>query len=132
MVDEILNDKQNSRRGMLEQAAGVSKYKVRKNETMNKLNATEEDLNRIEDLLFEITNNLKTLEKQAKRTQKYFDLKAEYRGLALDLAVLKLSFFKNDYKTTEKQIEIETDRYRQLDTESIKLEAQIERDKKNN
>ncbi len=132
MVDEILNDKQNSRRGMLEQAAGVSKYKVRKNETMNKLNATEEDLNRIEDLLFEITNNLKMLEKQAKRTQKYFDLKTEYRGLALDLAVLKLSFFKNDYKTTEKQIEIETDRYRQLDTESIKLEAQIERDKKGN
>jgi chromosome segregation protein len=132
MVDEILNDKQNSRRGMLEQAAGVSKYKVRKNETMNKLNATEEDLNRIEDLLFEITNNLKTLEKQAKRTQKYFDLKTEYRELALDLAVLKLSFFKNDYKTTEKQIEIETDRYRQLDTESIKLEAQIERDKKGN
>jgi chromosome segregation protein len=132
MVDEILNDKQNSRRGMLEQAAGVSKYKVRKNETMNKLNATEEDLNRIEDLLFEITNNLKTLEKQAKRTQKYFDLKTEYRELALDLAVLKLSFFKNDYKTTEKQIEIETDRYRQFDTESIKLEAQIERDKKDN
>jgi chromosome segregation protein len=132
MVDEILNDKQNSRRGMLEQAAGVSKYKVRKNETMNKLNATEEDLNRIEDLLFEITNNLKALEKQAKRTQKYFDLKTEYRELALDLAVLKLSFFKNDYKTTEKQIEIETDRYRQLDTESIKLEAQIERDKKDN
>jgi chromosome segregation protein len=132
MVDEILNDKQNSRRGMLEQAAGVSKYKVRKNETMNKLNATEEDLNRIEDLLFEITNNLKMLEKQAKRTQKYFDLKTEYRELALDLAVLKLSFFKNDYKTTEKQIEIETDRYRQLDTESIKLEAQIERDKKDN
>jgi chromosome segregation protein len=132
MVDEILSDKQNSRRGMLEQAAGVSKYKARKHETLNKLNATEEDLNRIEDLLFEITNNLKTLEKQAKRTQKYFDLKTEYRELALDLAVLKLSFFKNDYKTTEKQIEIETDRYRQLDTESIKLEAQIERDKKDN
>ncbi len=132
MVDEILSDKQNSRRGMLEQAAGVSKYKARKNETLNKLNATEEDLNRIEDLLFEITNNLKTLEKQAKRTQKYFDLKTEYRELALDLAVLKLSFFKGDYKKTEKQIEIETDRYRQLDTESIKLEAQIERDKKDN
>ncbi|MBL7813641.1 MAG: chromosome segregation protein SMC [Saprospiraceae bacterium] len=132
MVDEILNDKQNSRRMMLEQAAGVSKYKARKHETLNKLNATEEDLNRIEDLLFEITNNLKTLEKQAARTQKYLDIKTEYREKAIDLAVLKLSVFKNDYKQTEKNIEIETDRYRQLDTEGVKLEAQIERDKKAN
>ena len=98
MVDEILNDKQNSRRMMLEQAAGISKYKARKNETLNKLNATEEDLNRIEDLLFEITNNLKMLEKQAARTQKYLDIKVEYRGKAVDLAILKLSVFKDDYK----------------------------------
>lgn len=132
MVDEILNDKQNSRRMMLEQAAGISKYKARKTETLNKLSSTEEDLNRIEDLLFEISGNLKTLEKQAARTQKYLDFKAEYREKAIDLAVLKLSVFKNDYKKTEKQIEIETDRYRQLDTEGVKLEAQIERDKKQN
>ncbi len=132
MVDDILNDKQNSRRMMFEQAAGVSKYKARKNETLNKLNATEEDLNRIEDLLFEIDNNLKTLEKQAKRTQKYFDLKAEYKIMSIDLAVLKLSVFKEDYKKTEKQIEVETDIYRQIDVQSIQIEAQIEKDKKDN
>lgn len=132
MVDDILNDKQNSRRMMFEQAAGVSKYKARKNETLNKLNATEEDLNRIEDLLFEIDNNLKTLEKQAKRTQKYFDLKAEYKIMSIDLAVLKLSVFKEDYKKIEKQIEVDTDNYRQIDVHSIQLEAQIEKDKKDN
>ncbi len=132
MVDEILNDKQNSRRMMLEQAAGISKYKARKHETLTKLASTEEDLNRIEDLLFEITNQLKTLEKQAARTQKYLDIKVEYREKAVVLAVLKLSVFKDDYKKTEKNIEIETDRYRQLDTEGVKLEAQIERDKKAN
>ena len=132
MVDDILNDKQNSRRAMFEQAAGVSKYKQRKNETMNKLNSTEEDLNRVQDLLFEIDTNLKSLEKQAKRTQKYFDLKTEYKELAIDLAVLKLSTFKEEYKKLEKQIETETDIYRQIDVESIQLEAQIEKDKKNN
>ncbi len=132
MVDEILNDKQNSRRMMFEQAAGVSKYKQRKHETLTKLNATEEDLNRVEDLLFEIENNLKTLEKQAKRTQKYFDLKAEYKELAIDLAVLKLSVFKDDYKKIEKQIEEQTDIYRKIDVESIQLEATIEKEKKNN
>jgi chromosome segregation protein len=132
MVDDILNDKQNSRRAMFEQAAGVSKYKQRKNETMNKLNSTEEDLNRVQDLLFEIDTNLKSLEKQAKRTQKYFDLKTEYKELAIDLAVLKLSVFKDEYKKLEKQIESETDIYRQIDVESIQLEATIEKEKKDN
>ena len=75
MVDDILADKDNSRRKMFEQAAGISKYKVRKRETLNKLNHTSEDLVRIEDLLYEINNNLKSLEKQAKRARKYFELK---------------------------------------------------------
>jgi chromosome segregation protein len=132
MVDEILNDKQNSRRMMLEQAAGVSKYKARKHETLNKLATTEEDLNRVEDLLFEINNNLKTLEKQAARAQKYFNLKQEYKESSIDLAVIKLSVFKNDYKKIEKQIETETDNYRQMDVDSVQLEALLEREKKNN
>jgi chromosome segregation protein len=132
MVDDILNDKQNSRRMMLEQAAGVSKYKARKHETMNKLSATEEDLNRVEDLLHEIDGNLKTLEKQAKRTQKYFDLKNEYKKYAVDLAILKLSVFKNDYVTFEKRIESETDNWSKLETQSLQLEAEIEKEKTNN
>ena len=69
MVDDILADKDNSRRKMFEQAAGISKYKVRKRETLNKLKSTTEDLDRVEDLLFEIDNNLKVIEKQAKRTK---------------------------------------------------------------
>ena len=129
MVDDILNDKQNSRRMMFEQAAGVSKYKARKHETLNKLNATQEDLTRVEDLLFEISNNLKSLEKQAKRTQRFFDLKAEYKAIAVDLAVLKLSVFKNDYKNLEKQITADTDRYRQLDIDATKMEVEIEKEK---
>ena len=59
MVDEILQDKDHSRRKMFEQAAGVTKYKQRKHETMLKLKATEEDLSRIDDILFEIEGNLK-------------------------------------------------------------------------
>ena len=50
---------------MFEQAAGISKYKVRKRETLNKLRNTGADLERVEDLLFEIESNLKSLEKQA-------------------------------------------------------------------
>ena len=66
MVDDIIKDKENSRRKMLEQAAGITIYKTRKKEAKLKLDATEQDLARIEDLLFEIHNQLKMLESQAK------------------------------------------------------------------
>lgn len=69
MVEELLSNKESARRKMFEQAAGISKYKARKRESLNKLKATKEDLARIEDLLFEISNNLNDLEKQARRTK---------------------------------------------------------------
>ncbi len=90
MVDDILEDKEDSRRKMFEQAAGVSKYKLRKKETLSKLKSTSEDLDRVEDLLAEIESNLKSLEKQAKRTQKYFELKEEYKELSVALALIKV------------------------------------------
>ena len=71
MVDDIIKDKDNSRRKMLEQAAGITIYKTRKKEARLKLDATENDLNRIEDLLFEIQNQLKIVEGQAKKAEKY-------------------------------------------------------------
>ena len=72
MVDDIIKDKENSRRRMLEQAAGISIYKTRKREAKLKLDATEQDLARIEDLLFEINNQLKTLEEPGEKSGKIF------------------------------------------------------------
>jgi chromosome segregation protein len=69
MVDDIIKDKENSRRRMLEQAAGITIYKTRKKEARQKLDATEQDLARIEDLIFEIHNQLKSLENQAKKAE---------------------------------------------------------------
>src|SRR4030095_9183492 len=68
MVDEILNDKNNAIKNLLEEAAGISKYKIRKRQTLQKLEDTAKDLNRVNDLLFEIEKNLKTLESQARKT----------------------------------------------------------------
>ena len=79
MVEDLLSDREHSRRRMVEQAAGVSKYKARKHETKQKLEATAADLDRVEDLLFEIEDQLKKLEKQAQRTQKFYELKEEYK-----------------------------------------------------
>ena len=129
MVDDILEDKEDSRRKMFEQAAGVSKYKLRKKETLSKLKSTSEDLERIEDLLAEIESNLKSLEKQAKRTQKYFELKEEYKQLSVSLALIKVGSLKDKHKTLQSQIDLEQDNYRQIDVESRNLEANLEKER---
>ncbi len=126
MVDEILADKDNARRRMFEQAAGISKYKVRKRETLSRLQHTTEDLNRVEDLLFELGNNMKSMEQQAKRARRYLELKAEYRQLSLQLATLRSNSLKVRYKDIAARLESSTDRYRGLEVIQRNLEAQLE------
>ncbi len=132
MVDDLLSDKENARRRMFEQAAGISKYKKRKRETLNKLKNTEDDLERIEDLLFEIEGNLKSLEKQAKRAERYYEIKRNYKELALDLAVFQVAEYKEDYKSIESRLTTEMDGFRQLEIDNRNLEAKIEEEKRQN
>lgn len=126
MVEDILSDKENARRKMFEQAAGISKYKTRKTETLNKLNATQADLDRVEDLLYEIEGNLKTLEKQAKRTKKFFELKEQYRELSIQLSVIKIKDLKENYNSLSQTIAQEQDVYRSLDAKIHQLESDLE------
>ncbi|MCA5006419.1 chromosome segregation protein SMC [Sphingobacterium bovistauri] len=96
MIDEIIANKDNSRRALFEEASGISKYKVRKKQTLSKLKDTEADLSRVDDLLFEITKNLKSLENQAKKADKYFQLKEEYKQSSIGLAYYRLDSFSSD------------------------------------
>jgi len=132
MVDDLLQDKDNSRRKMFEQAAGISKYKRRKRETLLKLKNTTEDLDRVEDLLFEIDGNLKSLEKQAKRTKRYYELKEKYKVSSVSLASIKLSSFKGDHQDLEEKLRKEEDALLTLDAELRQLEASLESEKKQN
>src|SRR5262249_30572403 len=103
----------------------ISKYKARKKETLNKLSSTQQDLDRVEDLLFEIENNLKELEKQAKRAQRHQKLKADYKVNSIDLAVLVLQSHKEIFKQLTNQQNYEGDVRLQLETEISGLEASI-------
>ena len=86
MVDDILNDREGSRRLLFEEAAGISKFKVRRKETFRRLADVKADLERVEDLLHEITRNLKNLEKQARQAERYFELKKSHKHLSLWVA----------------------------------------------
>jgi len=103
MVDEIITNKEHSRRSLFEEASGISKYKLRKRQTFNKLKDTEGDLERVEDLLFEIEKNLKTLENQARKAERYYKLKEQYRELSVQLATHRIAFFRTDLNALETQ-----------------------------
>ena len=132
MVDDLLADRENSRRRLFEQAAGISKYKARKKETLLKLSGTTTDLERVEDLLFEIDGNLKRLERQAKRAKKYFEIKESYKEQSLDLALFQIQEHKLNYKTVEAKIKIEEDNLLKINTESTQFEANLEKAKAGN
>jgi chromosome segregation protein len=129
MVDDILNDRDNSRRSLFEEAAGISKFKKRKKETLKKLEDTDADLERVEDLLFEIEKNMKSLEKQAKQTEQYYKIKEDYKEKSIQLAKVVVNKQKDKFSTLTKQVEIETDQKSKLAAGIAEKEALIEKSK---
>jgi len=125
MIDEILNDKDNSRRNLFEEAAGISKFKIRKKETLKKLEDTDADLARVEDLLFEIEKNMKSLEKQAKQTEKYFQVKDEYKKNSIQLAGLTIKKFNESIQKLKENLDNETNTKTQLNAQIATNEATL-------
>jgi len=126
MVDDLLNDKDNSRRMLFEEAAGISKFKKRKKETLKKLEDTDTDLERVEDLLFEIEKNMKSLEKQARQTENYYKIKEEYKEKSIFLARVVVDKQKEKFNIINSQIAEENDRKIALTADIAEKEALIE------
>ena len=114
MVDNILNDKDNSRLHLFEEAAGISKFRKRKKETFNKIKQTELDLDRVEDLVYEIEKNLRSLKRQAKQTEKYHKYKDEYKIISINVA-LEVS------KTTMSSLKEQKQKLTKVENENTKV-----------
>ncbi len=131
MVDDILNDKDNSRRHLFEEAAGISKFKVRKKETLKKLKDTDADLDRVEDLLFEIDKNMRSLERQARQAKRYFSIKEEYKKYSVELAVKSIEKQQIALNDLNKQLQNEHDIKISLNKQISEKDAEMERAKTN-
>ncbi|MFN9883780.1 MAG: chromosome segregation protein SMC, partial [Bacteroidota bacterium] len=97
--------------------------------TLNKLEATQADLNRVDDLLFEIDNNLKSLESQARKTERYHKLKEEYKELSIQLALHHLKDYKVIFDNIQTQQTEQQDKKIVLETELLQYEAKLQADK---
>jgi chromosome segregation protein len=129
MIDEIITNKEGSRRNLFEEASGISKYKLRKKQTFGKLKDTEADLSRVEDLLFEIEKNLKTLENQAKKAERYYRLKEQYKTLSIMLASFRIVSFSESLSRIEDQEQKEKADKTGIVAQIDKLEATIQQQK---
>jgi chromosome segregation protein len=127
MIDDLLNDKDHSRRSLFEEAAGISKFKKRKKETLKKLHDADADLDRVEDVLYEIEKNLKSLERQAKQAKKYYEIKEDYRLLSISMARKGIFNQQETFDNTQKRITAENDKKQALNTQLLKEEAAIEK-----
>ncbi|HEL1608385.1 TPA: chromosome segregation protein SMC [Streptococcus suis] len=105
-VEAIFNSKPEERRAIFEEAAGVLKYKTRKKETESKLAQAQGNLDRLDDIIYELDNQVKPLEKQAQTAKKFLELDGQRKELYLDVLVAQLSLGKE--KLSKKEAELES------------------------
>ena len=107
-IDEILSNKSEDRRNVFEEAAGIVKYKTRKEESEKKLEHTKLNILRINDILTEIEGNLDPLKQQSDKAKKYLDLKSELKGIEVGLFLYNIDKYKEELTKVTEDIEIMT------------------------
>lgn len=104
-IDEILSTKPGERRLVFESAAGVLKYKKRKEEAIKKLERTNGNIDRVNDILKELESNLSPLEKQSKDAKKYLEYKEELTSLEVSLMVHDIRILNHQTKELTRKID---------------------------
>jgi chromosome segregation protein len=118
MVEEILNDKNNDRRKLFEEAAGVTKYKEKRKQTFRKLDDTKANLQRLEDILVVIRKNVRSLQLQAGRAKRAKEYSVELRKLELGLG-------RHEYHRIEQELGPLKDRILNAEKEKNQLKRQL-------
>lgn len=130
-IDEILSNKSEDRRHIFEEASGIVKYRVRKQESEKKLEHTKLNLLRINDILSEIEANIEPLKGQAEKAKKYLNLKEELKNIEIGLFLYNIEKYKESlseivkdeeiYKTQCEEEEQKLERIKQL-KEELKMQ----------
>ena len=105
-IDEILSNKSEDRRHIFEEAAGIVKYRVRKQESEKKLEQTKLNLLRINDILIEIEGQLEPLKMQSEKAKQFLNLREELKSIEVGLFVYNINLYKEKLEQLFKDIEI--------------------------
>ena len=105
-IDEILSNKSEDRRHIFEEAAGIVKYRVRKQESEKKLEHTKLNLLRINDILAEIEANMEPLKAQSEKAKKYLNLREELKNIEIGLFIYNIEKYKQSLEEIVKSEEV--------------------------
>ncbi len=117
-VEAILSGRVDDRRAMIEEAAGIKKYKLRRKEALRKLESVQGDLDRVRDIVSEVQKNVNSLSRQASKTKKYNTLLSELKEKESSLLLHEYEHYKSEYSTLEEEL-------KGFNSEKIKLDFQI-------
>ena len=119
-IDEILSNKSEDRRHIFEEAAGIVKYRTRKQESEKKLEQTKLNLLRINDILAEIEANIEPLKLQSDKAKQFLDLREELKSIEVGLFIYNINTYKEKLEQLVKDEDIITS---QKEAEDIKMDA---------
>ena len=119
-IDEILSNKSEDRRHIFEEAAGIVKYRTRKQESEKKLEQTKLNLLRINDILAEIEANIEPLKLQSDKAKQFLDLREELKSIEVGLFIYNINTYKEKLEQLVKDEDIITS---QKEAEDSKMEA---------
>jgi len=109
-VEEILSPNSQIRRGVFEEAAGIVKFKVRKDEALRKIAKTDDNIDRVDDIILELKDRVKPLENQSKKANKYLQLKEE-------LKLVELNMFVREYEKNNEALSLLKEQKSSIDEE---------------
>jgi chromosome segregation protein len=126
MVESIISENPSDRRHLFEEAAGITKYKARRKSALRKLDLTQQDMSRIEDIITEITRNVNSLSRQVGKARRYLKFQQELKNLEVDLARYRYTHYLEAMEPMRKTLEeigmIKEDTSQQITLEEAILE----------
>lgn len=125
-VDEILNSSPARRREIIEETAGISKYKIRRNEALRKLDSTQQNLLRVRDIMTEVKKQMNSLDRQARKAERYQTVYKEMRQLELALSVYEGKVMESSAGEIKKDLSDYETRVIGLQTKLTQTDLEIE------
>ena len=124
-IDEILSNKPEDRRIVFEEAAGVLKYKRRKEEALRKLDRTNQNLNRVNDIILELESSITPLEEDSLKAIKYKEIKDRLSNIEVASIAKMISDLNFEYKEDKEKIELLEDEIAKVSTNNSNYDIDI-------
>ena len=126
-VEAIINSKPEDRREIFEEAAGILKYKLRKNEARRRLEETRENLVRVQDLVLELESQIEPLAGQAETARRYRDLRGQADRAQKELLSYRLHLSREELASVERRLQGITDSLAETAAGSVRQEEELQR-----